>query len=193
MSELPNFLWVGNHLAMDFVNTLIAGPDGPVDLLRSDADLWRWAHDSGRIDTARPARKPGSALDPAVLRLRAAMHALFIARIDGIAPPRAALEHLNDALAHLRPPARVTYAGGRFQRTQAPLVDNADLLRHLADAAADLLENGPAERLRRCEGAGCVLLFLDVSKTGRRRWCSMAGCGNRAKVRAHYQRARKEH
>jgi predicted RNA-binding Zn ribbon-like protein len=120
------------------------------------------------------------------------MHALFVSHIDGIAPPRAALEHLNDALTHPRPPARVTYAGGRFQRTQAPLADNADLLRHLADAAAELLETGSAGRLRRCEGAGCVLLFLDVSKTGRRRWCSMAGCGNRAKVRAHYQRTRKE-
>ena len=178
---------------MDFVNTLPAGPGGPLDLLHSDADLWCWARASGRIEGARPARKSGLGHDPDVPRLRAALHALFVARIEAEAPPPAALVQLNAALAEPQPPARLTYTGGRFQRRRAPLVANADLLRHLAEVAAELLETGSAERLRRCEGAGCVLLFLDVSKTGRRRWCSMAGCGNRAKVRAHYQRKLEEH
>jgi predicted RNA-binding Zn ribbon-like protein len=55
-------------------------------------------------------------------------------------------------------------------------------------AYLDLLGTAPPGRLRRCEGTGCVLWFLDTSRSGRRRWCSMAGCGNRAKARAHYQR-----
>lgn len=55
-------------------------------------------------------------------------------------------------------------------------------------AYLDLLRTAPPGRLRRCDGAGCVLWFLDTSRNGRRRWCSMAGCGNRAKVKAHYDR-----
>ena len=42
--------------------------------------------------------------------------------------------------------------------------------------------------VRRCANPACVLLFLDISKSGRRRWCDMATCGNRAKAAAHYHR-----
>ena len=192
MSALPDFFWVGNHLALDFVNTLLAGPEGPVDLLRSDADLWRWARASELGPRARPARAPARELDPAVTRLRAALGALFRAAIDSRAPPRAALAEVNAALAQPPPDEPLAFAAGRFRRARAPLTTNAELLRHLAERAAELLERGTAGRLRRCEGAGCVLLFLDVSKTGRRRWCSMEGCGNRAKARAHYGRLRKK-
>lgn len=192
MSGSTDFFWVGNHLALDFVNTLAAGPEGPLDLLGSDVDLWRWARASELAEGAQPAQRPATRLDPEVPRLRATLHVLFVARIDGSAPPRAALGRLNGALALPRPPARLVFGAGRYRRAREALRTNQNLLRRLAEAAAELLENAPAERLRRCSGQGCVLLFLDVSKTGRRRWCSMAGCGNRAKVRAHYQRTREE-
>lgn len=192
MSGSASFFWVGNHLALDFVNTLAAGPEGPLELLGSDTELWRWARASELAERVRPVKRPASRLDPEVLRLRGALHALFSARIDGSAPPRSALECLNDTLAFPRPQARLVFSAGRYRRSREPLASNEDLLRHLAEAAAGLLESAPAERLRRCAGKGCVLLFLDVSKTGRRRWCSMAGCGNRAKVRAHYRRQREE-
>jgi len=185
-----DFLRVGNHLALDFVNTLLAGPEGPIDLLASDADLWRWARGSELSERARPAQKPGPRLDPEVPRLRAALCALCSTRIDGTAPPRAALECLNQALALPRLPTRMVFAGGRLQRVREPLTTREDLLRTLAESTAELLESAAADRLRRCDGEGCVLLFLDVSKAGRRRWCSMSGCGNRSKVRAHYQRHR---
>jgi predicted RNA-binding Zn ribbon-like protein len=92
------------------------------------------------------------------------------------------------ALPHL--PPRLSWSARRYARELGPLATNRDLLRQLTEAGAELLVSAPADRLRRCAGAGCVLLFLDVSKSGQRRWCSMAGCGNRAKVRAHYQRQR---
>ncbi|MFI0405916.1 CGNR zinc finger domain-containing protein [Actinomadura sp. 3N508] len=59
-----------------------------------------------------------------------------------------------------------------------------------ARAYLDLLATAPPDRLRHCAGTGCVLWFLDTSRNGRRRWCSMTGCGNRAKVNAHYARTR---
>jgi predicted RNA-binding Zn ribbon-like protein len=54
--------------------------------------------------------------------------------------------------------------------------------------AADLLTSGAWRRLRQCEGETCGWLFPDRSKSGRRRWCSMADCGNREKARRHYHR-----
>ncbi|GAB7190692.1 CGNR zinc finger domain-containing protein [Kineococcus sp. NUM-3379] len=51
----------------------------------------------------------------------------------------------------------------------------------------DLLQERPG-RIRRCANDECVLHFVDTSPRGARRWCSMAGCGNRLKARRHHAR-----
>jgi hypothetical protein len=56
-------------------------------------------------------------------------------------------------------------------------------------AARDFLSLERA-RVHACAGEGCVLHFYDTSRNGKRQWCSMAGCGNRAKARRHYERSR---
>jgi predicted RNA-binding Zn ribbon-like protein len=48
-----------------------------------------------------------------------------------------------------------------------------------------------ASRIRRCAHAQCVLHFYDTSPKRSRRWCSMAGCGNRAKAARHYARSKR--
>jgi predicted RNA-binding Zn ribbon-like protein len=65
------------------------------------------------------------------------------------------------------------------------------LLSSIARDAIDVLGGPRAARLKRCEGSRCALLFVDTSRSGRRRWCSMERCGNRSKVAAH-RRRRKE-
>ncbi|HWU95764.1 MAG TPA: CGNR zinc finger domain-containing protein, partial [Sphingomonas sp.] len=55
--------------------------------------------------------------------------------------------------------------------------------------AALLLGGDQAGRIRRCEADGCAMLFLDTSRGGERRWCSMKRCGNKAKV-AEFRRRR---
>jgi predicted RNA-binding Zn ribbon-like protein len=62
------------------------------------------------------------------------------------------------------------------------------LLTAIARSAAELIAEGPAAPIRKCANPACGLLFYDNSRTGKRRWCSMAVCGNRAKVAAHYRR-----
>jgi len=57
-----------------------------------------------------------------------------------------------------------------------------------AEAAAELLAEGDFELIRRCESESCVLWFYDRTKSHRRRWCSMASCGNRHKVAAFRSR-----
>jgi hypothetical protein len=61
-------------------------------------------------------------------------------------------------------------------------------LDQLALMAAELLTGGSRDHVRLCPGDACGWLFLDPR--GRRRWCSMSTCGNRAKVRAHAARTR---
>jgi predicted RNA-binding Zn ribbon-like protein len=60
-------------------------------------------------------------------------------------------------------------------------------------AAANLLEllGEAPDRIRRCQHPACVLWFFDTTRNGTGRWCSMAGCGNRAQARRHYDRIRK--
>jgi predicted RNA-binding Zn ribbon-like protein len=52
-----------------------------------------------------------------------------------------------------------------------------------------LLRTAP-DRIRACAHESCILHFFDTSRNGTRRWCSMAGCGNRAKASRHYARTR---
>ncbi len=58
------------------------------------------------------------------------------------------------------------------------------LLAAVARSAAEIVAEGTAARLRVCANPGCGLFFYDESRTRRRRWCSMAVCGNRSKVAA---------
>jgi predicted RNA-binding Zn ribbon-like protein len=62
------------------------------------------------------------------------------------------------------------------------------LLAAIARSAAELLVEGPAAPIRRCANASCRLFFYDDSRTQRRRWCSMAVCGNRHKVATFLRR-----
>jgi predicted RNA-binding Zn ribbon-like protein len=57
-------------------------------------------------------------------------------------------------------------------------------------AAAELLTSAGRARVRECAAHGCGWLFLDTSRSQRRRWCTMASCGNRAKARRFYERTR---
>ncbi len=63
-------------------------------------------------------------------------------------------------------------------------------LGRLAETLARELSQGTPERLRICESPDCTAAFLDTSRTGRRRWCDMATCGNRAKAARHRERRR---
>lgn len=64
------------------------------------------------------------------------------------------------------------------------------LLAPVARAGVELLGGPLAQRIKKCAGEGCALLFVDTSRSGERRWCSMAGCGNKAKVSEFRQRLR---
>ena len=62
------------------------------------------------------------------------------------------------------------------------------LLAAIARSAAEIIIEGPEARLRMCANPQCSLFFCDTSRTHRRRWCSMAVCGNRHKVKSFARR-----
>ena len=63
-----------------------------------------------------------------------------------------------------------------------------DALARLADPIVGEIRNGRADRLRICDNDTCRWIFYDESRAGRRRWCDMASCGNRAKAARHRAR-----
>jgi predicted RNA-binding Zn ribbon-like protein len=80
---------------------------------------------------------------------------------------------------------------GAVVRAFAPVGDAfAGLLIPVADSAADALVLGELARVRRCAGPRCGRVFYDATRNGRRRWCDMATCGNRAKAARHRARGR---
>jgi predicted RNA-binding Zn ribbon-like protein len=95
-------------------------------------------------------------------------------------------DQLNQVLAR----DRGSYQVGPTATVRVTGSDAASRFRiDLAAATLDVFSRDRAF-VRRCSNPACPLLFLDTSKSGRRRWCSMQTCGNRSKVAAHYQRSR---
>jgi predicted RNA-binding Zn ribbon-like protein len=110
----------------------------------------------------------------------------------GAALPARARSHLNDILAtDCRHVQLDELADGSFVlSSRRRWSDPRQLLIPPAEAAAQLFANGDPRLVRICEGPSCMLWFYDHTKAHRRRWCSMAVCGNRAKVRSHRDRSR---
>lgn len=192
--ELRFFLDSGT-LALDLLNTAHGSPDsGDLEGLRSPDHLVAWLRQTGLVDDAgaHPALRapPGlRILLTEAHRLRDAIRGVVQALCAGERVPPHAVYGLNRALGAARPTSAlvVDTAGGRIVDLDgggSPLA----VLAPVARAAADLVVGADPARLRRCASDSCGLWFLDSSKGGRRKWCSMATCGNRAKAAAHRRR-----
>jgi predicted RNA-binding Zn ribbon-like protein len=185
MTQGSPFLWVGNHPATDLCNTTPVVDGQPVELLTDAGQLARWLHEAG-IDTGvtldeLPPGEQQATLD-FVHRVRDALRPVLEA-----GPEPHLLGRLNDVIAAT---GGVLHVSGRPHRVELVAAEPADQLRlDLATLVLDIFDHD-ARIVRRCANPTCVLLFLDISKSGRRRWCDMATCGNRAKAAAHYQRHR---
>lgn len=175
------FKFRSGHLALDLPATVAGRTKAtPTDLLAAPRDLDRWLVAAGLA--SRPPGATGADLTRA-RALREALYRLGRACIDGSPFPKADLTTLNQA-ARLAPPApHLGPQGLRWVSEGVP-----SLLAVVARAGAELFGGDEAGRVRACGGTGCSILFLDTSRGGDRRWCSMAACGNRAKLAAFRKR-----
>ena len=121
--------------------------------------------------------------------LRAALWDCVDAAADGTPAPPAAVDVINAVAARPDPVPALDSDLRRHWRTPVP-VDA--VLAHLARDAVELLGGPLAARIRRCAAGDCEIVFVDTSRPGRRRWCSMPRCGNRSKVTAFRARRNSE-
>lgn len=141
-------------------------------------------------DLARDQPEAGARDLARIHALRSALREVAEAIVDHRAPKRGALEKVNRAL-HARQVIELLPSPDGVHVDHRHVGDPIDdALARLADPLVRELTSGHPERIKMCDGETCYWLFYDVSRTGRRRWCDMATCGNRAKAARHRARAR---
>ena len=175
---------VAGDPALDFCNTAAGwGEEDVKEYLRGYDELALWTRDAGLLapDPAERLRAEAAArpreAQAVIRRALGLREALYQTALGGDAWSAVAAEAERATAA-----ARLTPAGWVLpERLELPVLA-------VARAAADFLLGDGRAAVRACPGRHCGWLFLDPS--GRRRWCSMATCGNRAKQRRHAERAR---
>ena len=161
---------------LDFAHTGGEGTWAVWELLHDAPALARWL---GVVLDGAEVRARSRDL-PAARAVRHAITELALAAIAGAPYPAAHVATVNAAAA-APPLVPVLGAGG-------VAVDPGTVAQALSTLARDAIDlfGGPlAGRVRECASESCGLLFVDASRPGRRRWCSMERCGNLSKVRAY--------
>lgn len=152
------------------------------ELLHTPADLGAWL--SVRIERVDPDVSDRDLSD--ALNLRGALTGLYLAAAAGEPLPADDVDTVN--LYAATPDIPPALSGGQRQ-AGAGRIRVGQVLSTLARDAIDVFAAPDEKRVRTCDDDTCRMVFHDESRTNNRRWCSMERCGNRAKVRAHRERA----
>jgi predicted RNA-binding Zn ribbon-like protein len=210
------FHFVGERLWLDFVNTEPAAPHGgrysrvpladvpevpvrPGDALHDFDTFVAWLESAAVLDLERaqgirrralqqPAGAAATLVD--ARRVRGTLR-MLAERGTGAAQVRfEALGEINRVLGRSAGTRRVELrADGSYARAFVPVGDAfAGLMIPIVESAADAMILGELGRVRRCADSRCPRVFFDRTKNGRRRWCDMSTCGNRAKAARHRAR-----
>jgi predicted RNA-binding Zn ribbon-like protein len=194
----PAFDFDSGALCLAFANTIPDRPQCTSDKLLSYDHLVAWGVQSGTLTRGeagpllRAARRYPDLTARAMqsgVALRESVYRIFSSRAAGVDPASDDLAVLNrslgQAMAHLR--VGVDPAGFRWCWS-----NDRDVLERVvwpvARSAGDLLVSNDLQWVRECASETCSWLFLDTSRTRRRKWCDMSSCGNREKARRHYRR-----
>lgn len=182
--RLPRFEFLAGRLSLDFCNTHSRATGG--DRLCDVAGLAGWAARCGRTI----ATPPGASDLARFLKLRDRLCHLFDAVVLGSEPAQDDLDALAAAARPATPP-RLRWDGAVRRVVPADRTDSCDrLYGDIARDALDLLAGDQVARLKRCPSDACHWFFFDSSRNGKRRWCAMADCGTKAKVRHYRERHR---
>jgi predicted RNA-binding Zn ribbon-like protein len=172
----PRFRQGAGRLCLDLVRTLrYRDTVAATDELSDPEALAEWLRQLGPVacteaptsDQLREAR-----------RLREAVHELVTAAVRGEVCRASARERVNRAALAPVPVPRLVPSGQILWQADDPV---AAVMAVVARDALDLVTSPAVGRVRECAGETCGAWFLDASRPGSRRWCSMTGCGNLAK------------
>lgn len=195
MDDLPR---VGGDLCLDYVNTVDTWQrTDRVDYLSDYQALVAWAARAGALPTSQAERLLDGAAtrQPQAHRVHVRAVALRDALFHVLVPGKRRtaeswLEIVNEELESAMRALRLRPAQSGYELVSTSGDELDQMLWPVLRAATQLATSPGLERVRSCPGEDCGWLFLDTSKAGRRRWCSMAICGNRMKTRRHRARAR---
>lgn len=202
----PQAMFLADSRALDFLNSLAVPAGEEVEWLGNGADLLAWLEAAALVgttalDEVRAMANPGE-LDAVATQARGLREWFrdFVTRHRGkplAASALAELDPLNRLLARDERFGRIALRheqGGQGASLAFELVEQRRwrspdaLLLPVAEAIAQLVTTADFSDVKQCEGPSCVLHFLDTTRDRRRRWCSMAVCGNRAKQEAYRSR-----
>jgi predicted RNA-binding Zn ribbon-like protein len=191
------FLFLGNQLILDFLNTCPVQNGEAVELLCDFDAVLRWFHAAALLSSRQAAglrQQWGESarayhVVEAMRALRERLRKEVLAMESGGIVRRAAINELNQLMAEHPMLTRLKASG------KTPMIElwfdphrPEDLFAPVAHSTAKLFAEVDRNRVRKC--GQCVLHFYDTSKKGTRRWCSMQLCGNRLKVAAYAARQR---
>lgn len=197
LTGLPRLL--GGRLCLDFVNTIEGRISSqPEEFLTDSSSLIRWAYHVGLVseevredwlEQARQQPDRAAARHQEAVALREAIYRVFLASAQGQRPLPEELNVLRKVYVEGLSRAELSASEAGIEWIWGITQELAGVNWIVARSAVELLTSLDAQRVKRCPGCGdCGWLFLDATKSGTRQWCSMEGCGSRAKMRRQYQR-----
>jgi predicted RNA-binding Zn ribbon-like protein len=181
--------------ALDFVNTLSYNKGEPYERFTDVPTTVHWLQGHALLHKEmvsdlleRYEHEDGTPLLQRVWRTRAALRELLDASVERRPPKASALKEINRALRAQYLIELVPAADGVSldHRHEGDPINGA--MARLSEAVARELTQGDAYRMRVCANDECRWVFRDYSAAGRRKWCDMASCGNRAKAARHRER-----
>ena len=124
--------------------------------------------------------------------LRGAIYSVFSSIAEKEQPDESDLDMFNSELSSLIGKTGIVSTGSGFEWGWTDDYETLDrVLWPMVESTSELLTSDRLERVRKCAADDCHSLFMDMTKNRSRRWCDMKGCGNRAKARKHYRKAKR--
>jgi predicted RNA-binding Zn ribbon-like protein len=194
---IPPYHYVSVDTALEFIDTVETEKGVKVDAFTTTAKAIDWLREHGLLhEPVEPAveqlREPSAESDRALTRIRRVREALreiVTASVEGRPAAERAIDTVNRVMLERQRFILVCGPGGVLDhRHEGDEIE--DVLARLAERIARQVISPDAERLRICASDTCDWVFYDSSRTGRRRWCDMTTCGNRAKAARHRARTR---
>ena len=185
--EGANEVWIaGGPLWVNFANSWVLATKGRPDIAGSPESLQWWLSTMG---LQAPSRI-GSADLKVVSNLRESVYRIIDSIDRGGMLGTEDLEQVNAILRKQNNWFELNQRNdGAILKKEFRSIDTIEqALGPIVESLADTLAHGELARLRTCAHPDCILKFYDDSKNGTRRWCTMSGCGNRAKAAAYLQR-----
>ncbi|HSA88028.1 MAG TPA: ABATE domain-containing protein [Nitrospira sp.] len=194
-----DFVFVGNHPCLDFINTELVMNSTPTDLLERFEDLVDWLVKTHTLSKKEAEARSGELRQDHKIQIlaqaktfRTTLRRMVEHIVNENRVPESAVTAINQLLracSGYRELARTR--SNAFKEVFIASADSKDaFLASLAIFASDLLRTADLTLIKKCKNPACVLYFYDTTKNHARNWCSMQLCGNREKVAAYFRRKR---